>query len=186
MAPTRGKETLEHHAEDRVLTESPIATRSERFAAQFKAVNDELMVLVDNCTPDEWRRTSVEEGWSVAVVAHHIATSSQAFRKLVEEVAANVSLLPRVTIEAVNAGNARHAKEFAAVSQDEVLDLLRVHGPQLEAVLRDLTEEQLAHTTSIFMDHEYSLAEIIERIVIGHARMHLASLRATLADELDA
>ncbi len=182
MSPSRIDQVVGELAEDRVLAESPVATRSERFADQFKAVNDELIALVEGCTPDEWRRTSAEEGWYVGVVAHHIASSSPAFRKLVEEVAANVSLMPRVTMEIVNAGNARHAEEFAAVSQDEVLDLLRVHGPEVEAVLRDLTEEQLAHTTSVFMGNEYSLAEIVEMVVIGHARMHLASLRATLAE----
>lgn len=167
---------------DRVISEIPVAKRSERLASEFKEINDELIALVSGCTVEEWKQPSVDEGWPVGVVAHHVASVIPAFIGIVEQVATGATLSLRVSMEEVNEGNARHARDYGGVSQEEVLELLRTNGGRAESVLRGLTDEQLAHTTSAFPAGELSLAEVVERIVIGHSHQHLASLRATLAE----
>ncbi|MGI8688130.1 MAG: hypothetical protein ACR2M3_06080 [Thermomicrobiales bacterium] len=50
-----------------------MSKRAEELAAQFEAVNDEVIAMVTGCTDEQWRRPCASEGWSVGVVAHHNA-----------------------------------------------------------------------------------------------------------------
>ena len=166
---------------DRVIREHPVVARSERLAAEFGEINAELIAIVSGCKEEEWQSPSVDEGWPIGVVAHHVAIVIPAFIRIVQQIAAGAILTIRVSMEEVHEGNARHALECADVRPAEVLELLKTHGGECRHVLSDLSDEQLAITTAAFPGRELSLAEVVERIVIGHSRQHLASLRATLA-----
>ena len=85
-------------------------------------------------------------------------------------------------MEAVHRSNAQHARDFAAVGKPETLDALRAHGAAIAELLRSLGDDHLDRTAGVFGGRELSVAQVVERIVIGHAREHLASIRATIAD----
>ncbi|HET8630214.1 MAG TPA: DinB family protein [Thermomicrobiales bacterium] len=155
-------------------------TQVGRLAAEFEAVNDALIATVERCTDEEWRRPSAEEGWPVGVVAHHIASVHHDFIGLVGALAAGKTRSPGSSMADVDESNARHARDFAAVGKAETLAALRENAAALARLLRGLTDEQLERTAGVFGGHDLSVAQVLEWIVIGHAREHLASIRATL------
>jgi uncharacterized protein YndB with AHSA1/START domain len=156
--------------------------RVERFAAQFQAVNDDIIAIVDTCTDEQWRQACVNEGRSVGVVAHHVAVVHRDFTRIIEALAAGATHSPRSSMEDVDRGNARHARAHAAVGQAETLDVLRTNGAALTHLLRGLGDEHLDRVAGVFGGHELTVAQVVEWVVIGHAREHLASIRATIGD----
>ena len=165
---------------DLVIAESTLPARSERFATQFQDANDEMVAFVERCTAEQWRQACNGEGWPVAVVAHHVASTQPAFIRLVEELASGATLAPRISMDVVDQLNALHAHDYAGVGKEDVLDLLRTSGDSMVRLLRGLTDAQLGVSTTVFGGRERSLAQMIEMIVIGHSRLHLASMRATV------
>jgi hypothetical protein len=158
-----------------------MTTRAGRLAAQFAAVNDEVIALVRECTDAQWRQSCAGEGWPVGVVAHHIALVHGDFIGLVAALAAGETRSPGSSMEEVHQSNARHARDFAAVGKPETIEPLRTHGAAIVGLLCRLGDEQLDRTAGVFGGRELSVAQVVEWIVIGHAREHLASLNATLA-----
>ncbi|HEU5330023.1 MAG TPA: DinB family protein, partial [Thermomicrobiales bacterium] len=157
-------------------------TRTEQFAAQFTAVNDDAIAAVTGCTDEQWRLPCVDEGRSVGVVAHHIATVHRDFTGLLTALAAGETRSPGSSMADVDESNARHARDFATVGQAETLDLLRTNGAAVVALLDRLDDEQLDRIAGTFGGNKLTVAQVVEWIVIGHAREHLASIRATIGE----
>jgi uncharacterized damage-inducible protein DinB len=158
-----------------------MTTRVEEFAAQFETANNEFIATVEGCTDAQWRQPCASEGWSIGVVAHHVAVVYPAFAGIVERLATGVTLPPRSSMDAVHRSNAQHARDYADVGKTETLDALRANGAAVTQRLRSLSDEQLDRIAGVFGDRELSTAQVVEWIVIGHTREHLASIRATIA-----
>ena len=156
-------------------------TRVEQFVKQFEAVNDELITLVEGCTEEQWRGPCLNEGRSVAVVAHHVALVHGGFTGLVDRLAGRETYSPSISLADVDEINAKHARDNAAVSTSETLDLMRTNGAVLAERLHNISDDQLDHTAGEFGGNELSVTQVIEYIIIGHPASHLASIRATLA-----
>ena len=156
-----------------------MTTRVEALAEQFEAANDELIAAVEGCSDDEWRRPCEGEGRSVGVTAHHVAVGHEGFAGLVGAVV-NGRAVPTISLEALHEMNARHAQEHVDVGKWETLDALRRNGDALAGAVRGLSDEQLGLTTTVFGGREMSVVQIIERVIIGHPRQHLASIRAAV------
>jgi uncharacterized damage-inducible protein DinB len=156
--------------------------RAEQFAAQFAATNNELFAIVVGCSEDQWQQPCVNDGRSIGVVAHHVATTYPAFKGIIERLASGEILQPRVSMETVHQSNAQHAQDYAAIGTSETLDALRTNGAALTALLQTLDDAQLDRTTTAFGNRELSTAQVVEWIVIGHGQEHLTSIRATIAD----
>ncbi len=156
--------------------------RAEQFAARFEAVNDEVIATVMGCDEEQWRQPCASEDWSVGVMAHHIAVVHRDFIGLVEALAAGETRSPGSSMRVVHRSNAQHARDYAAVGTPETLDALRTHGAAIVHLLGSRGAAQLDRTAGVFGEQELRVAQVVERIVIGHAAVHLASLRATLVD----
>jgi uncharacterized damage-inducible protein DinB len=159
-----------------------MSSRAEAFATGFAAVNDKIIATISARTDEQWRRPTASEEWTVGVVAHHIADVQGAFTRILASLAAGETLPPRSSMEVVHQNNARHAREFATVGQPETFAEQRTSGAAIVTLLRGLNDEQLDPTAGVFGGHELSVARVVEYIVIGHAREHLTSIRATIAD----
>jgi hypothetical protein len=145
---------------------------------QFEAVNNEVITLVEQCSDANWGKPCSEEQWSVGVTARHLAAGYQAIAGLVAAVATGQTL-PPITMDMINQGNAQHAKEHAACTKAEVLDLLRKNSAAAVSIVGGLSDEQLAHTGQL-LGGPVSAQQVAENILIGHTAHHLASLKATL------
>ncbi|MCB0085933.1 MAG: DinB family protein [Caldilineaceae bacterium] len=148
---------------------------------QFTALNDEIIAFVERCPNTLWRTPCTNDGRTVAVVAHHIASSHELVMQLVQLVAEGQPL-PALSAEIFDAANAQHAQHAANCTQPEVVALLQEKGQAVATALRELTAEQLARTAHIaFADATMRAQDVVEQILIGHARMHFANLQATSA-----
>lgn len=158
-----------------------MATRVAELAAQFAAVNEELSALITGCTNEQWRQPCVNEIRPVGVVAHHAATVQQeSFTGIVATLAAGETFSPKASMEEVDQINTQQAQEQAAVGKAEILHILRASAATITQHLRGLDEAQLERIAGTFGGHELTVAQVIEFVVIGHAREHLASIRATV------
>jgi len=72
--------------------------------------------------------------------------------------------------------------EFAECDRQEAVDLLNQTAAETAAIVRSLTDEQLARRgTYIAEMGERSGEDLIERILLGHIEMHWRSIREALA-----
>jgi len=141
----------------------------------------ELERTVGGCSDEEWRRTSEAEGWTVAAVAHHVASAQPSILQMVQAVA-NGQAPPPITSEMLDENNAKHAVELAACSRDEVLDLLRREGSESVEVVRSFSDEQLDRAAPMAFagGAPMSALHLVEAGFIGHVAEHLASIKAAV------
>jgi hypothetical protein len=99
------------------------------------------------------------------------------------QLVANGQEVPAITMEMLDAANAQHAQEFANVSREETLELLKRDGATVTSTLRGLTDQQLDRTAPMAFagGQAWSARDLIERILIGHPTQHGASIKAALA-----
>jgi hypothetical protein len=152
--------------------------RGEALAERLTQVNDTLIAVVEGCSDEQWKQTCSDEGWSVGVTAHHVAVSHEGIAGLVQA-AANGGPLPPITREMIDAGNAKHAQEFANVTKAEVVDLLKKGGKAASDMLRGLGDGQLdlTHPMAFAGGELWSTDQIVNRVLIGHPESHLESIR---------
>jgi hypothetical protein len=74
--------------------------------------------------------------------------------------------------------NAQHAREQATCTKAETLDLLRRNGEAAARVVRDLDDARLDSSATIITGMPPMTAQqVTERILIGHVRGHLSTIR---------
>jgi uncharacterized damage-inducible protein DinB len=157
-----------------------MSERATALAEHFEQVYAELIATVEACSDADWQRPCSEEGWSVSVVAHHIASACGPISSFVQAIATGANL-PQVTPEMIDANNAKHAST-GSYRRDETLALLRQVSQQAAQGLRRLTDEQLDRTGSMPLTggNPFSAAQMAEVALIGHPTQHLASIKAAL------
>jgi uncharacterized damage-inducible protein DinB len=158
-----------------------MSDRAASLATTFERANDDVIAAVESCSDDQLRMTCEGEGWSVVVTAHHLALSYQAIAGMAYQLATGQPV-PTLTDEMLNSFNAQHAEEFANVSRQETLELLRREGKAAADTVRGLTDEQLDRSAvlSFTGGEPWSAADLIERGLIGHPIEHGRSMRKAL------
>jgi hypothetical protein len=78
--------------------------------------------------------------------------------------------------------NARHAAEFAGVSKEAALDLLRRNSAAAANAIRSLSDEALdrAATASLYSDAPITCQFMLEDHAVRHSYHHLARIRAAV------
>ena len=140
------------------------SAHARALAWRFGQANDALIAMIEGCTPAQWRAVCADSGWTVGVQAHHIAVNEAAFTEVIRN-AVEGHPLPPMSLERLDAINARHAEEFAAATIAETVALLRENGPRAAQFYRGLTDGHLALRFALGEGHVVSVADVIE----GHA-----------------
>jgi uncharacterized damage-inducible protein DinB len=155
--------------------------RVNDLADRFESANNDVIAAVQGCSDDQWQRTTNSEGWSVGVVAHHIATSNEPIAGLIRLVATGQPL-PNLTRDMIDAGNAQHAHEQANCTREETLALLKSGGEAAASILRGLSDEQLDRSAPLPLvgGKEMSANQLVEMVLIGHPVQHLESINSAL------
>ena len=52
-----------------------MGAKGEAFAKQFEAKVEETSALLEKLSDTDWKKTTAAEKWTVALTAHHIASS---------------------------------------------------------------------------------------------------------------
>lgn len=166
------------------MSQSGVA-RSSRLAAEFEAVHDAFIRLVESLTEDQWHLVGVnhpkrmndeDEGRPLGVIAHHVATSGDWIMNRIQGILEDRPLQP-VDFREVNA---KHADEHAEVTRKEVLSVLREGGPRLAAAVRAIPDEQLDQARGTPAG-PMSIAQRVEMVLIGHIQAHQGSIETTIA-----
>ena len=155
-----------------------MSTRAQALAEQFEQVNAETIAAVEACADREWHAASRGEGWPVAFSAWHIAEGHTTIMGLIAAVA-NGQPVPALTAAMLDAKNADDLPRHATCSKQEALDALRQNGTAVADAIRRLSDEQLDRVAvlELFGGAPLSLQQLIELVLVGHARQHLASMQ---------
>jgi hypothetical protein len=167
------------HSFAAIELETAMSERARELAMGFDRVAEEFAGEIEGISDDQWRLDCVEEGRTVAALAHHVAWAYEveidAFAAIAEGRA------PRtMTREALNEANAEHGQRFVDCDKVETVELLRRNAAKASAIVRGLTDEQLERRGAYVGEHIASVDWWIERILIGHPGMHLPAIRATV------
>jgi uncharacterized damage-inducible protein DinB len=156
-----------------------MSKRSQALAEQFERANAEAIAAVERCSDAEWRARSRDEGWPVGFTAWHIGDAHPAVMNLVNAVA-NEQPPPPITSGMLDGINAEKLTQHASAGKAEALDALRTNGAAVAEAIRALSDEQLDRTATLPLlgGKALSAQQLIENGLIGHARAHLASMRA--------
>jgi hypothetical protein len=107
-----------------------------------------------------------------------VATSHKAVAGLAGAIA-HGQPVPTITMEMIHEGNAKHAAQHANVTKAETLALLRQNGAAAVAAVRGFGDAELDRTVTFPMGM-LSLAQVVERILTGHAKDHHATIRKAI------
>lgn len=159
--------------------------RAESYARQFEIAQTEFTRLVESLTEEQWRRTGrnfpqrvndEDERRTVGVIAHHVAVSGPWIMDRIEGMLSGTQLTP-VDMKSINA---EHASGHAGVSRDEVVNLLRESLREIVGKVAAIPDDQLDAPRETPVG-PMSAAQRLERVLIGHIKMHQGSIEAAIA-----
>ena len=140
-----------------------------------------LAAFASALTDTEWQTSIPKDGRMIGVVMHHVASVLPLEIQLAQTLAGGKPVTG-VTWDVVHAMNAEHAREHAAVTREETLDLLRRNSSAAAAAIRALSDEELAQAAlvSLYSDAPLTCQFMLEDHAVRHSYHHLARIRAAL------
>jgi hypothetical protein len=159
-----------------------MGTRAEALAERVAQAHRELIAFVEACSEADWRTYCPNEGRTVGVVVHHVASMLPAELDVIRTVASGQPVT-EVTTEIVDQINAQHAKDHADCSREETLELLQRNSALVVSAIRELSDAELdqAAPVSLHWDALLTAQYLIEDHPLSHPYQHLASIRAALS-----
>ncbi len=155
-----------------------MSQKTKELVARFTGFNNEFIAFVDNCSDEDWRKVCSGEGWTVGVVAHHVAAGHFGAIDFVRMIVAGEAI-PEITMEAIDQMNAQHAKEHTNCTREEVLALLRKNGSAFAGYLEGLSEADLGRTGYLAaIGGDVSAQQLIEMVILQSGGEHLDSMKA--------
>jgi len=157
-----------------------MGAKGEVLAKQFEAKAQEAVAFVETLSDADWKKVTEVEKWTVGVTAHHLAGGLEAVAGMVTAIVAGQSP-GDFSMAVLNEMNARHAKENAHCTRAETLALFRKTAGPAAAVIRGLTDEQLAKKATVFSDAPpMAVEQLVLGALIGHIDGHIGSIRKTV------
>lgn len=158
-----------------------MGARAEQLAKKFDETCREMHTTVEKLSDAEWKKVAQGEKWSVGVVAHHIAQSHMGIAGLIKSLASGQHTAS-ISMDDINVGNAKHAKEFASVGKADTVALHKKNAAEAAAIVRGLDDAALARSASALKGMPAMTTEqAVVGILIGHLEDHLGSIRKTIS-----
>jgi hypothetical protein len=163
--------STEHGVRSRSQQANALAERLEQGAAALTAFAADL-------TDAEWQTRTPQDGRTVGVIVHHVASVYPIEIQLAQALAGG-NAITGVTWDAIAEMNAGHARDNSQPSRAGTLDLLRGNSAVAAAAIRDLTDDQLAQAApvSLYGDAPLTCQYFLEDHAVRHSYHHLARLR---------
>ncbi len=157
-----------------------MGAKSYLLAKQFEAKAQEAAAGLEKLSDADWRKVTGAEKWTVGVTAHHMASALEPVAGIVTAVVSGQSP-GNFTTGMLDGMNAQHAKEHTNCTKAETIALLKRGVVAAAAVVRSLTDDQLAKSGTVFTDAPPMTAEqLITRGLITHIDEHFGSIRKTV------
>jgi len=157
-----------------------MGTKSEELAKQLEGKVHKTIAALEKLNDADWKKLTVAEKWSVGVTAHHVAGALEAVAGIVTAVASGQSR-GEFTRAMLDEMNATHAKEHANCSKTETIALLKKGAVAAAAVLRGLSDNQLARSGTVFTDAPpMNVEQLITAGLLTHIDEHFGSIWRTV------
>ena len=157
-----------------------MGAKAEALAKQYETKVQEATGVIEKLSDADWKKVTAAEKWPVGVTAHHVAGAHEPIADIVKTVASGQSM-PHFTMQMLDEMNAKHAKDFAACTKAETLALHKKGAAAAAAVVRGLSDEQLAKSGTVLAGMPAMSAEqIVTGILINHIDDHFGSIRKTV------
>ena len=154
-------------------------TRAQELTATFLKGFNAVIKTVEALTDEQWRLKTAEEGWTVGVVAHHLAVSTGLDQ--IEWGLSGHSTPLFTDMNEADAANARHARDFADCTKEETLELLKDVASRIKAVFGALTDEQLQSTGLAVGGGPTTVEQLLLIIFPLHIESHHESILLTIS-----
>ena len=154
-----------------------MSARAQELAEQFERANAELIAAIERCGDDAWGARCADTGWTAAVQADHLGAGQAFIADRIGRIARGEAddPLPMAVIEQANE---QRAGARAGVSREEAIALLQENGAAMAAMIRGLSDEQLARTGKIVAEvPSQSVEQWIAYLSIGEVERHGGRLR---------
>jgi hypothetical protein len=161
--------------------EGPTAqSRGEVLAIQFEAKARDAAAVIVALSDADWKQVTAAERWTVAATAHHLAGALEAVSGIVTTLVGGQPL-GHFTVAMLDEMNAAHAAEYASCTKAEVLALFEKGTPAVAAVIRGLSDAQLAKSVTVFADlPPMTVEQLVIKALVAHIDEHLGSIRKSV------
>lgn len=157
-----------------------MGAKGEALARQFEAKAQEAAAGIEKLSDADWKKVTAAEKWTVGVTAHHLAGAFEPVAGIITGIVSG-KLPGGFSRTMLDEMNARHAREHATCTKAETIALLKKGAPMAAAVVRGLSDDQLAKSGAVFTDAPPMTAEqIVMGGLITHIDEHLGSIRKTV------
>jgi hypothetical protein len=154
-----------------------MSQRAKQLAERIRAFNNELMAFTEDCSEADWREVCAED-WTLGVVARHLGAGHYGVLDLVKMIV-NGERLPDLSMDQLIQMANQHAREHAACTKTEVLDILRENGEAVVAYVAGLGDADLDTTSHLTMlGGEISTQQFIENVILHSGGEHFANMKA--------
>ena len=159
--------------------------RSERANALADRLLDgarNLATFASGLTAEQWKTPLPGDGRTIGVVVHHVASVYPVEIELAGAVAAGQEVT-NLTMNDIHVMNAGHAKEFAPVTRNEAIELLRRNSAAAAEAIRDYSDADLdrAVPVSLYGGATVTSQFVLEDHAVRHSVHHLDRIRRALA-----
>ena len=156
-------------------------TRAEALATRLEQGVTELATYAESLTEQQWASPIPQEGRSIGILVHHVATMYPLEMELANNIA-NGQAVAGVTWDLVADINAKHAHEHAEPDRMATLTMLRQNSGAAATAIRTMTDAQLdvAVPNSLYGDTPLTLQFWLEDHPISHSYKHLANIKVAI------
>jgi hypothetical protein len=160
---------------------APAARRADALADRLEQGAKALADFAVSLSDAQWRMRCLPDGRTVGVIVHHVGFVYPIEIDISRPLARGEPLTG-VTMDDVHAMNAKHAIDYADVTKQQAIDLVRTNSAAAAAAIRLLSDEQLAQAApaSLYSDAPITCQFILEDHAVRHSYHHLARLRRTV------
>ena len=158
-----------------------MGAKADALAKQYEAKVQDATATLEKLSDADWKKTTAGEKWTVAVVAHHVASSHEGIANIIKAVSSGQSM-GDFTMEALHEMNAKHAKENANATKADTVALHKKGAAAAASVVRGLSDDQLAKSGVVLQGMPaMSVEQIVTGILINHVDDHMGSIKKTVS-----
>jgi hypothetical protein len=128
-----------------------MSERSEALADRIVQGAENLAVLIENLSDEEYGSMITNEKRPVGVLVHHVASSYPIEIDLAMQLAEGKAI-EGVTYDVIDSINDEHAREFAKIEKSAVLDLLRENSRKAADRVRKLSDKELDNSAEVSLN----------------------------------
>jgi len=153
-----------------------MGTRSDSLATKVEQSIKDLLAAVEASTPEQWAARCADGEWTQGFAAFHAATNIGPIAQAVKSVA-DGQPFPGTTMDEIDATNAVQAKEHAACTKAETIDLIKDSAPGAASMVRSLTDDQLDRKVQLLNGMpEVTVETMVEMGLVGHTAYHVQTI----------